>query len=287
MKSSRHNYVYTNMRDTRSPTGRGEYCLRRPNEFSVSGGQAQSRGQTDPIMSKQLGQRLPDQNEIQNAATTLQNLLPRQSLERMKEPGGGVRRLPTSHQSPPPPPAPAPAPAAFPVGSEVAPPYRTTPLVLPHAKTIHSVGEQGNRFLTPSGTQEESQPPYRTSSLIMPGPRTIHEVRGGGPTFTPYRGPQYYADKGFTPLPLPTITQHSPHSTRPLHPLQLYNSPVHLYSDQALAEALNKPVALTGNGTAAPREKYQLPAKTGGAPNINQSSSFKKVMYSVMRDSEF
>ena len=40
----------------------------------------------------------------------------------------------------------------------MAPPYRTTPLVLPHAKTIHSVGEQGNRFLTASGTQEESQP---------------------------------------------------------------------------------------------------------------------------------
>lgn len=252
-------------------------------------------------MSKQLGQPLPDQNEIQNAATTLQNLLPRQSLERLKEPGRGGRRLPTSHQTPPPalvnlhqsPPAPAPPPAlvhlhqsAGPEGSEGNPPYRTTPLVLPHAKTIHSVGEQGNRFLSASGTQEESQPPYRTSSLVMPGPRTIHEVRGGGPSFSPYRGPQYYADKGFTPLPLPTITQHAPHTTRPLHPLQLYNSPVHLYGDEALAEALNKPVAVTGAGTAA-RQKYQLPVKTGGAPNINQSSSFKKVMYSVMRDSEF
>merc|ERR1719400_2067356 len=137
-KSSRHN-VYNNMRDTRSPTGRGEYCLRRPNEFSVS--VSQSRGQTEGMMSKQLGQRLPDQNEIQNAATTLQNLLPRQSLERRTEPGGGVRRLPSSHPSPP---APAPAPVVVqphqptgPAGSEVNPPYRTTPLVLPHAKTIH------------------------------------------------------------------------------------------------------------------------------------------------------
>ena len=100
--------------------------------------------------------------------------------------------------------------------------------------------------------------PYRTSSLIMPGPKTIHEVRGGAPTFTPYRGPQYYADKGFTALPLPTITQHAPPSTRPLHPLQLYNSPVNLYSDQALAEALIKPVAVTGNGTAPSRQKYQV-----------------------------
>ena len=36
-------------------------------------------------------------------------------------------------------------------------PYRTAPLVLPHAKTIHCVGEKGNRFLTTSTTQEESQ----------------------------------------------------------------------------------------------------------------------------------
>ena len=91
----------------------------------------------------------------------------------------------------------------------------------------------------------------------MPGPKTIHEVRGGAPTFTPYRGPQYYADKGLTPLPLPTITQHAPHAP-PSRPLQLYNSPVNLYSDEALAEALIKPVAVTGNGTAAPRPKYQV-----------------------------
>ena len=178
----------------------------------------------------------------------------------MKEQGGGVRRLPTSHlQSPPPPPPQPAAPAAGPGVSEVSQPYRTTPLVLPHAKTIHSVGKQGNRFLTQSTTQEESQP-YRTSSLIMPGPRTIHEVRGGAPSFTPYRGPQYWADKGFTPVPLslPTITQHAPNATRPLHPQQLYNSPVNLYSDQALAEALIKPVAVTGTGTAAPRQKYQV-----------------------------
>ena len=92
----------------------------------------------------------------------------------------------------------------------------------------------------------------------MPGPRTIHEVRGGAPSFTPYRGPQYYADKGFTPLPLPTITQHGAHTSRSLQPLQLYNSPANLYSDQALAEALIKPVAVTGNGTAAPSQKYQV-----------------------------
>jgi len=124
----------------------------------------------------------------------------------------------------------------------------------------------------------------------MPGPRTIHEVKAGGPSFKPYRGPQYYADKGFTPLPLPTITQHTPDSLRQFQPVQTYNSPVNLYSDQALAEALhNKPVAVTPSATlqSQPASRYQLQAKSRGANNFNQSSSFKKVMYSVMRDSEF
>ena len=71
-------------------------------------------------------------------------------------------------------------------------PYRTTPLVLPHAKTIHDHGEVGNKFI--STVREDNQPrvieyswhkifqimlyfkPYRTSTLIMPTPRTIHEV---------------------------------------------------------------------------------------------------------------
>ena len=36
----------------------------------------------------------------------------------------------------------------------------------------------------------------------MPGPKTIHEVKVGGPSFQPYRGPQYYADKGYVPVPV-------------------------------------------------------------------------------------
>ena len=160
--------------------------------------------------------------------------------------------------------------------SDLVQPYRTTPLVLPHAKTIHDLGDQGNKFVTPSRQPDTSCPvresssagssliccqPYRTSSLVMPGPRTIHEVKAGGPSFKPYRGPQYYADKGFSPLPLPTITQHSPDTNSLTHfqPLQTYNSPVNLYSDQALAEALhNKPVAVTTEGVAKPSARYQV-----------------------------
>ena len=107
--------------------------------------------------------------------------------------------------------------------------------------------------------------PYRTSSLVMPGPRTIHEVKAGGPSFKPYRGPQYYADKGFTPLPLPTITQHTPDSLRQFQPVQTYNSPVNLYSDQALAEALhNKPVAVTPSAAlqSQPASRYQVRLST-------------------------
>merc|ERR1719499_2452338 len=32
-------------------------------------------------------------------------------------------------------------------------PYRTTPLVLPHAKTIHDIGEVGNKYVTPTKEQ--------------------------------------------------------------------------------------------------------------------------------------
>lgn len=267
------------MRDRSSPSGRGEYCLRRPNEFSPVVGHLQE--QTEEMMSKQWGsggQRLPDQKEIQNAASTLATLLPSQGRDTAERIVNFSPQPPVSHQA----------------SDEVLidnQPYRTTPLVLPHAKTIHDLGDQGNKFVTPSRQPDSSCPPYRTSSLVMPGPRTIHEVKAGGPSFKPYRGPQYYADKGFSSLPLPTITQHSPDTNSLTHfqPLQTYNSPVNLYSDQALAEALhNKPVAVTTEGVAKPSARYQLPARTGaGAPNINQSSSFKKVMYSVMRDSEF
>ena len=34
----------------------------------------------------------------------------------------------------------------------------------------------------------------------MPGPRTIHEVKAGGPSYQPYKGPQYYASKGYVPI---------------------------------------------------------------------------------------
>ena len=73
-------------------------------------------------------------------------------------------------------------------------PYRTTPLVLPHAKTIHHMGDINKKFYSTTPGQGGGQP-YRNSALVMPAPRTIHEVGVGAGPYTPYRGPQYYTDK--------------------------------------------------------------------------------------------
>merc|ERR1719228_2114839 len=58
-------------------------------------------------------------------------------------------------------------------------PYRTTPLVLPHAKTIHDIGDPKKKFA--SATKDSQGQPYRTSTLVMPTPRTINDVGAGAP----------------------------------------------------------------------------------------------------------
>merc|ERR1712227_244740 len=255
--------------------------MNKANEYRPSGGQGQGHGQ----------------QEIQNAATRLQNLLPRQnptppSINGYPREVVVQKRLPTSparvvniqrsspiyqhHQE-----------CQEPEVNIENQPHRTTPLVLPHAKTIHdNSNHPGNKYIS-SVRDPQDQTPYRSSSLLMPGPKTIHEVKVGGPSFQPYRGPQYYAEKGYVPVPVNVqATQYfadtnlvtKPHSN-------IYNSPAGLYG---VEDAVNKeftPIAVTHN--ASNTRVYQPPSKTGGAPHINQSSSFKKVMYSVMRDSEF
>jgi len=118
-------------------------------------------------MSKHRGYRPPDKQEIQNAANTLQSLLPKQPETNNGYPSSMVvnRSLPQTsvgqpqtktnqispllihHQDP----------------QQIEPevniekqPYRTTPLVLPHAKTIHDHGEVGNKFI--STVREDNQP---------------------------------------------------------------------------------------------------------------------------------
>ena len=89
-------------------------------------------------------------------------------------------------------------------------PYRTTPLVLPHAKTIHDKGKTQNKFISATKEPQTGQvyikvdfcnitylvlQPYRNSTLVTPAPRTINEAGAGAGPYQPYRGPQYYADR--------------------------------------------------------------------------------------------
>jgi len=214
-------------------------------------------------------------------------------------------------------------------------PYRTTPLVLPHAKTIHDTVPPA-KFLNQHQHAEAGQQPYRSSTVALPGPRTINDLAPGrgAPVYQQYRGPQFNTQMA-----------------KPAHqkmglPAPTYNSPVPLYSQDNLAEAMaenpgfvqssNKPALPTLNTAtiSKPHEsetfRMILESEMGGAKNhagigskqserqlsgqerpgsqqsdrssdagrpgldpvmknnsINQSASFKKVMYSVMGETEF
>merc|ERR1711962_1763038 len=165
-------------------------------------------------------------------------------------------------------------------------PYRTTPLVLPHPKTIHHKGEINKNFYSTTAIQDGGQP-YRNSALVMPAPRTIHEVGVGAGPYTPYRGPQYYTDKKVVEKAQP-----------------VYNSPLPLYSSQTLAENSNPPtkknsdietatqqMVLVSEGSPLSNNQDTEDRRVNKDPvmrdsSINQSASFKKLMYSVMGNSQ-
>jgi len=68
-------------------------------------------------------------------------------------------------------------------------PYRTLPLVSPNPKTIHDTGEVDRKYVASSIQKDQ---PYRSAGILMPGPRTINEAgRGAAPMYQPVRGPQY------------------------------------------------------------------------------------------------
>jgi len=313
----KHNYkrnIIINSSSGTSSGGRDDYYLKMPHEFPTS-----LELEEQHEMSKHKGNRLPDKQEIQHAANKLQNLLPKQQQTPSTKngyPSSMVvhRSLPqTSVGQPQTKPNQISAPLIHHQNQQQLEPaelniekqpYRTTPLILPHAKTIHDHGEVGNKFI--STVREDNQPrPYRTSTLIMPTPRTIHEATAGGPIYQPYRGPQYYSDKGYIPVPVTDNgTQYLANTTQARKPItNTYNSPEKLYSNIALAEACEAlqlkdgvqmdegnvaqqytPVAVTYNASTSNGTCSKILPKTS---NINQSSSFKKVMYSVMRDSDF
>lgn len=174
-------------------------------------------------------------------------------------------------------------------------PYRTLPLVLPRAKTIHDT-VPANKFLTVSLASPGDQP-YRNSAVGLATPRTINDlsVGEGAPVYQQYRGPQYN-----TPLAKPRVKS----------PGLVYNSPAPLYSEENLAEAALHPIygqeakaGLSGGASqwsdthqVQPSPQHSDRASQLNRPtidpvmknnSINQSSSFKKVMYSVLGETEF
>jgi len=261
--------------------GRGEYSLRRPNEFlslASRGKEAPETSSTDMAMHQDA--------DIHNAAAVLSTLLPRHTARQTPPSSSPAQRQ--HHEK---------------MYQEIVPldnddntehevlidnqPYRTTPLVLPHPKTIHHKGEINKKFYSTTAVQDGGQP-YRNSALVMPAPRTIHEVGVGAGPYTPYRGPQYYTDKKVAEKAQP-----------------VYNSPLPLYSSQTLAENSNPPtkknsdietatqqMVLVSEGSPLSNNQDTEDRRVNKDPvmrdsSINQSASFKKLMYSVMGNSEF
>jgi len=211
-------------------------------------------------------------------------------------------------------------------------PYRTTPLVLPHAKTIHETLPAAN-FLQqhPEAGQEK---PYRNSTVSLPAPRTLNDLACVGTAYQQYRGPQFNTQM--------TKPVQKPPSQLPFNS---YNSPAPLYSQDNLTEAVathpgfvqntkpSLPSASTAtlskphesdtfrlileseigtasdhagvggrqferqhSGQSRPTSQQSDRSSEHGRPSldpvmrnssINQSASFKKVMYSVMGETEF
>jgi len=200
-------------------------------------------------------------------------------------------------------------------------PYRTTPLVLPNPKTILDAGEAERKYCTQTVEKKEPKP-YRTASLIMPGPKTINESGAGAPTYQPYRGPQYNTqiNKGGiqgaqglynSPVPLyseETLVAEPNHpgfvqATKPQLPSSNQatisnpqdSATFKIVLESEIGAAKNQPVivgrsfegAVGGGERPVSQASDRSRESAMRNSNINQSASFKKVMYSVLGESEF
>lgn len=206
-------------------------------------------------------------------------------------------------------------------------PYRTTPLVLSNPRTIHDVGDAEKKYATTASTlhkNTDNDKPYRTATCLLPGPKTINEAGIGAPTYQPYRGPQYNTlvqpknlvqTGGQYNSPRPLYSDENAANTPP-HPGFVQSNKLHLPSsnqgtvskpqqsetfkivlESEMGGAQNQPGVVGKQFEKAAfigeRPSSQLSDKPKGVDpvmkntSINQSASFKKVMYSVMGESEF
>jgi len=145
-------------------------------------------------------------------------------------------------------------------------PYRTTPLILPNAKTIH---DSPSAVVSGEHPPVPSLHPYRNSSLLLPEPRTINELPCGL-RYQPMRGPQY--NPGCSTNNSPQFIQRA----APGQPV-LYNSPAALYSEEAYDEAASQ------HPGYVQAKKPQLPsASNGSLSNPQESETFKMILEAEM-----
>merc|ERR1719347_1662650 len=145
-------------------------------------------------------------------------------------------------------------------------PYRTTPLILPNAKTIH---DSPSAVVSGEHPPVPSLHPYRNSSLLLPEPRTINELPCGL-RYQPMRGPQY--NPGCSTNNSPQFIQRAA-TGQPV----LYNSPAALYSEEAYDEAASQ------HPGYVQAKKPQLPsASNGSLSNPQESETFKMILEAEM-----
>jgi len=203
-------------------------------------------------------------------------------------------------------------------------PYRTLPLVLPNPKTIHDIGEMDRKYVNPNH-QETKEQPYRSASVLLPGPRTINEVGIGAPMYQPMRGPQYdthiskqmsgqmynnprplYSEDNLADIPanagfVQNTILHLPSGDNATqsHPHESETFKIVLESEM---DSATNQSGITGKnfekncgpavGSSRPasqlsdrsNKQYEVGGKNN---NISQSASFKKLMYSVLGETEF
>lgn len=141
--------------------------------------------------------------------------------------------------------------------------YRTTPLILPNAKTIH---DSSSNITSGEHPSVSSSHHFRNSCLLLPAPRTINELPGAL-RYKPVRGPQFNQGN--------SIDKNQPKSSNSQP--SVYNSPAPLYSDEVYQEVASQH---PGYVQAC---KPQLPSSNNGLlSNPQESETFKMILEAEM-----
>jgi hypothetical protein len=178
------------------------------------------------------------------------------------------------------------------------------------------------KYCTSSLDRTVEDKPYRTSPLVMPAPKTINDFGVPHPLYQPYRGPQYSTQKpskaGGTGLqynsPRPLYSDETVSSTPP-HPGYIQDNKPQLpanhqatlskpHESETFKRVLESEMDQAKNQQGVVGKHFEG-FQTSDRPNsqqsniyikqdpllknnsINQSASFKKIMHSVLGETEF